>query len=204
MKLSTGIFALCTITSSSAFITSPNAAFRTSSLSVLHSTTPYFMEETKPVNDKRVVKKPSTSNDKKSPHKDGIFSPVILTAKQILGDEQLNKIRAKVISLHSDVISSFVDTYDSALGKAIAQQFFVIMDKNKDGKLDEEEIANAFQSLGFDWLKEKQVKGILARADANNDGFVDFTEYLDELPKTLRTNLIKLAKKNGGDLGFLV
>lgn len=162
------------------------------------------MEEAKSINDKRVVKKPSTSNDKKSSHKDGIFSPAVLAAKQILGDDQLNKIRAKAISLHSDVISSFVDTYDSPLGKAIAQQFFAIMDKNKDGKLDEEEIANAFQSLGFDWLKEKQIKGILARADTNNDGFVDFTEYLNELPKTLRTNLIKLAKKNGGDLGFLV
>jgi hypothetical protein len=162
------------------------------------------MEEIKPVNDKRAAKKHPTSDKKKSSHKDGIFSPVILAAKHILGDEELNKIRAKGISLHSEVISSFVDTYDSTFGKAIAKQFFVMMDKNKDGKLDEDELADAFAFLGFDWLKEKQVKGILTRADANSDGFVDFTEYLDELPKTLRTNLIKLAKKNGGDLGFLV
>lgn len=204
MKLSTSIFAFCTLTSSSAFITSTNSAFRTSHSSDLRAATPYFMEEIKPFDDKRVMKKPSASNKKNSPHKEGIFSPVVLAAKNILGDEKLNKIRAKGISLHSDVISSFVDTYDSAFGRAIAQQLFVIMDKNKDGKLDEVEIAEALQSIGFDWLREKQVKGILARADANSDGFVDFNEYLHELPKTLRTNLIKLAKKNGGDLGFLV
>lgn len=204
MKLSTYTFAFCTLASSSAFIASKNSSFRISHSSAFRAATPYFMEEIKPVNDKRAAKKHPTSDKKKSSHKDGIFSPVILAAKHILGDEELNKIRAKGISLHSEVISSFVDTYDSTFGKAIAKQFFVMMDKNKDGKLDEDELADAFAFLGFDWLKEKQVKGILTRADANSDGFVDFTEYLDELPKTLRTNLIKLAKKNGGDLGFLV
>jgi hypothetical protein len=33
---------------------------------------------------------------------------------------------------------------------------------------------------------------------------IDFEEFCKETPKTLRTNMIKLAKQNGNDLGFLV
>jgi Ca2+-binding EF-hand superfamily protein len=53
-------------------------------------------------------------------------------------------------------------------------------------------------------LKEKQVKGIFERADTDENGTIDLQEWMTEAPKTLRTNLTKLAKKNGGELGFLV
>ena len=33
----------------------------------------------------------------------GLFSPAVLAAKAILGDKQLNKLRGKGISLHSQV-----------------------------------------------------------------------------------------------------
>ena len=33
----------------------------------------------------------------------GIFSPAVLAAKQILGEKQLNKLRGKGITLHSQV-----------------------------------------------------------------------------------------------------
>jgi len=78
------------------------------------------------------------------------------------------------------------------------------MDKNRDGVVDEKELAMAFKALGFTWLEQKQVSGILKRADKDENGLIDYNEFIDELPKTLRTNLIKLAKKNGADLGFLV
>ena len=32
---------------------------------------------------------------------------------------------------------------------------------------------------------------------------IDFEEFVKETPKTLRTSLVKLAKSNGHDLGFL-
>ena len=32
---------------------------------------------------------------------------------------------------------------------------------------------------------------------------IDFEEFVKETPKTLRTSLVKLAKQNGHDLGFL-
>lgn len=145
-------------------------------------------------------KKAATANN----HKEGIFSPVVLAAKQILGEKRLNKIRADAISLHSDVIGNFVDTSNSELGETVLTVLFQAADKDGNGKLEEQELAAALRALGFEWVQEKQVKGILKRADANENGAIEFDEFLKEAPKTLRTNLIKLAKKNGGELGFLV
>jgi hypothetical protein len=114
----------------------------------------------------------------------------------------LNKIRAKGISLHSDVIASFVKTAETDFGSAVLVQLFI--DKNRDGTTSEEELAAGFRKLCFTWLKEKQVRGILARADKDENAVLDFQEFVNEAPKTLKTNLTKLAKKNGGELGLLV
>ena len=83
------------------------------------------------------------------------------------------------------------------------KSLFSMADKDKNGTIEESELALAFQFLGFDWLKEKQVRSILQRADKDQNGVLDMEEWLSEAPKTLRTNLIKLAKKNGGELGLL-
>ena len=32
---------------------------------------------------------------------------------------------------------------------------------------------------------------------------IDYDEFVKEAPKTLKTNLVKLAKENGAELGFL-
>lgn len=137
-------------------------------------------------------------------HKEGVFSPVVKIGKVVLGEQRLNKVRGKVIAMHSDVISAFVETSDSEFGKAVLTRFFELMDKNKDGTLDEEEVTEALRLLGFSWLKEKQILGIMKRADSDSNGVIDFEEFVNEAPKTLRTNLTKLAKKNGGDMGLLV
>ena len=137
-------------------------------------------------------------------YKQGILSPAVLGAKMLLGEENLNKVRAKAISLHSDVIGSFVMTADTEFGKAVLKQMFTLLDKNQDSTIDENELSEAFQKLGFTWLKEKQVRGIIERADKDANNVLDIEEFIQEAPKTLKTNLIKLAKKNGGDLGLLV
>jgi hypothetical protein len=142
---------------------------------------------------------------KKNPaHKEGIFSPLVIAAGTILGPDQLNKIRAKVISLHSDIIKSFVDTADSSFGKAVLVQLFNAVDTDKSGYIDKDELGVALGLLGFRWLKEKQIDGIFSRADVNGDGMISLEEFMDEAPKTLKTNLVKLAKNNGGDMGLLV
>jgi EF hand len=137
-------------------------------------------------------------------HKQGLFSPIVQISKMALGEDKLNKLRAKVISLHSDVIANFVSTSDSIVGSLVLKQLFALTDKDQDGTVDEIELKTALKTLGFDWLKEKQIKGIFERADIDANGAIDLNEWTQEAPKTLRTNLIKLAKKNGGDMGLLV
>ncbi|KAL3817422.1 hypothetical protein ACHAXA_011051 [Cyclostephanos tholiformis] len=139
-----------------------------------------------------------------NPHKEGVFSPIVVAAGAVLGEEQLNKIRGKVIALHSDLIKSFVDTADSTFGKAVLRQLFNFVDADKSGYLDKKEVATALDMLGFKWLGEKQVDGIFARADADGDSEISLEEFMIEAPKTLRTNLVKLAKSNGGEMGLLV
>merc|ERR1712038_229921 len=141
---------------------------------------------------------------KKPNHKEGVFSPIVFASKKVLGEENLNQLRGKVISLHSGVIGSFVDTHSTPIGSKIAQTLFVVIDENKDGTLDQKELKAAFQALGFSWLQDKQVAGIMKRADKDENGVIDYEEFGAELSKTLRTNLIKLAKKNGEAMGLLV
>jgi EF-hand domain pair len=135
---------------------------------------------------------------------EGILSPVVLLAKHAIGDKELNKVRAKAISLHSDVIGNFVlGTSDTPLGAEVLKALFKLVDRNRNGTIEKDELEQALASLGFDWLKDKQVTGIFERADADRNGAIDVEEWMEEAPKTLRTNLVKLAKKNGGDLGLL-
>jgi len=151
----------------------------------------------KPVESKAAPKKVT----KASPT--GLFAPLVLGAKRVMGTKELNAMRAEVILQHSKVISSFVDTSDSPFGQLALRTLFAAADKDKSGELDKEEVRAALHALGFTFLKEKQVDGIVKRADADDNEVIDFEEFVTEAPRTLRTNLVKLAKQNGHDLGFL-
>ena len=156
--------------------------------------------------EKKPVLKPKAKamKVKKPNHQEGVFSPIVFASKKVAGEENINKLRAKFISLHSGVIGDFVATHETPIGSSIAKSLFVVMDANNDGVLDKEEVKTAFETLGFTWLKEKQVNGILKRADKDENGVIDYEEFKAEISKTLKTNLIKLAKKNGADMGLLV
>ena len=157
------------------------------------------LEMEKPTKEKKTpVKEASLGHGNKGP-----FAPVVVLAKNILGEEQLNQIRGKAIAEHSKVIGGFVDTSKTPFGERALRTLFYLADADKNGKIEEHELAAAFRYLGFDHLKEKQIKGIFERADKDENGAIDFEEWCKEAPSTLRTNLIKLAKKNGGELGFL-
>lgn len=137
-------------------------------------------------------------------HKEGLMSPAVKVAKVVLGDEKLKNVRGKVISMHSTVIKDFVATSDTAIGRAALTRLFAIADVDGNGRIDKEELAIAVKRLGFTWLEDKQINGIFKRADTDGNGTLEFDEFVQEVPKLLKTNLVKLAKKNGGDLGFLV
>lgn len=155
------------------------------------------------------AEKPKPAAAKKAPKKkghgkEGVFSPIVVAAGAVMGDAQLKKVRAKVISIHSDLIKSFVGTSDSEFGQAVLKQLFNFVDADNSGYLDKEELTVALDMLGFKWLNDKQVDKIFARADDNGDMEISLEEFMEEAPKTLKVNLIKLAKANGDEMGLLV
>lgn len=161
-------------------------------------------QTTEPPNPAVSTKKKKKAAPRKPAHKDGVFSPVVNVAKKAMGQDELNKLRGKVIAMHSDAIKGFVDTSDSKFGQSVLKGLFKVADTDHNGIIDEGELDHALQLLGFNkFLKPKQVKGIFARADVNEDGSIDREEFMKEAPKTLRVNLVKLAKQNGADMGLL-
>mmetsp|Transcript_19200 Transcript_19200/g.39495 ORF Transcript_19200/g.39495 Transcript_19200/m.39495 type:complete len:213 (+) Transcript_19200:69-707(+) len=157
-------------------------------------------ESTGPATPPPVPKKKPVKMEKDA---DGLFAPAVIVAKEIIGVKELNKLRGKIISLHSDVIGKFTETAQSEFGNQVLKVLFTLADKNGDGTIDEEELAIALNALGFDFLKDKQIAGIFKRADGDDNGNLDFEEFEQAAPKTLKNALVKLAKKNGHDLGFL-
>ena len=117
--------------------------------------------------------------------------------------QDLNQLRAKVISAHSKVIADFVDTSESEFGQIALRKLFEAADTDGSGDLDREEVRNALLALGFS-VDDKKVDGIVNRADVDDNEVIDFEEFVRDAPKTLRVQLVKLAKQNGDDLGFLV
>ena len=81
---------------------------------------------------------------------------------------------------------------------------FEAADSNDDGSLDVEEIKAACEALGFDWIDDEKSRKLIINNDQNLDEVINFEEFVISAPKMLRVNLVKLAKKNGNDLGFLV
>lgn len=211
MKLSIA-FVLTLASSASAFSISAPSASRFATSRLQASTAPYYMDEVVEVAVTKIEapapvqkKKPAKKVKKANPaHKEGIFSPAVYAAKAVMGESELNQFRAKAISIHTKVIGGFVGTHDSRVGNAVSKTIYSAIDANGDGVLCEDEVQGAMKTLGFSWIKEKQVKGIVKRADKDKNGTIDYEEFKNDLPKTLKTNLTKLAKKNGADLGFLV
>jgi len=135
---------------------------------------------------------------------EGIFAPAVIGAKKVMGEQQLKEFRASVIAKHSKVIGNFVDTSESKFGQLVLKRMFDYADKDGNGTLDKEEVRSALLDLGFDFLDEKSVEKLIKNADKDQNDVIDFEEFVQATPKALRINLVKLAKKNGHDLGFLV
>jgi hypothetical protein len=204
-KISLALVAMTTLTTD-AFTVGPlhstTSRAPTSIASTMNAEEFYFMEE-KPAPVVPVAPKKKAVAKKASHGKDGLFSPVVKTAKTVLGEDKLNKIRGKAIGMHSEVIGNFVNTAETPFGQTVLKQLFAAADADRNGTLEENELENFLMTLGFSHLNAKQIHGIFERADADKNGHIDMEEWTKEAPKTLRTNLIKLAKKNGGELGFL-
>jgi len=133
----------------------------------------------------------------------GIFAPLVVGAKGVMGTKELNNLRADVIAKHTKVISAFVDTSESPFGQLVLSRMFEAADKDGNGTLDREEVRDALHALGFTFIEDKLLDKIFERGDADGNTVIDFEEFVNETPRTLRSSLVKLAKQNGHDLGFL-
>merc|ERR1711990_891053 len=135
--------------------------------------------------------------------KNGIFSPIVRLAKRIVGKERFLSFRGRVIGAHTKVIQAFVDTSDSPFGCLALEKLFEMADLDGDGTIDRDELERALKKLGFYHLSGAQLDAIMKRADSDENCVIDYDEFVKEAPKTLKTNLVKLAKNNGAELGFL-
>ena len=182
----------------------PTSQLTTKPFGISQTETSVTTEKQSPMSGKVPKAKKNAVSRKNPAHKEGVFSPVVYLAKDVVGEKKINEIRGKFISLHSGVIKDFVATYDSWFGRRAIQDMFIAADIDRNGEIDSEEMKELLLNLGFTHLKEKQMNGIFKRADTNGDGVLSMEEFSSEIPNTLKTNLVKLAKKNGGEMGLLV
>merc|ERR1719247_1833014 len=157
----------------------------------------------KSIADKEAPAKPSGAKDDKVIVNEGIFAPAVKLTAQAMGRKELNAFRASVIAKHTKVISALVDTSDSKFGQITMRALFEAADKDNNGELDKQEVRDALNSLGFTFIEAADVDKIFKRADKDKNDVIDFEEFCVETPKTLKVSLVKLAKSNGHDLGFL-
>ena len=134
---------------------------------------------------------------------DGIFTPVVQGAKVLMGEENLKSIRAKAIKAHGEVMTNLIDTHDTPVGDYTLKKLFEVADADSNGTIDIDEMKAALHKLGFSWLDDGKTQKIVKKGDMNGDNVIDFEEFKRMAPTVLRQNLMKLAKANGGQLGFL-
>mmetsp|Transcript_113852 Transcript_113852/g.284783 ORF Transcript_113852/g.284783 Transcript_113852/m.284783 type:complete len:193 (-) Transcript_113852:343-921(-) len=135
---------------------------------------------------------------------DGIFTPVVQGAKAVLGEGEVQKMRGQAIKAHCDMMQAFLDTSDTPFGKIALKKIFELADEDGSGQLDKEELKAALKKLGFEWLDDDaKLEKLLSKGDKDDDGLIDFDEFVNAAPGILKQNLIKLAKQNGGKLGML-
>lgn len=57
------------------------------------------------------------------------------------------------------------------------RRLFIAVDNNGDGKITIDEFGEALQKYGLNFSNE-EVKELMAKVDTNNNGFIDYTEFL--------------------------
>mmetsp|Transcript_88171 Transcript_88171/g.248078 ORF Transcript_88171/g.248078 Transcript_88171/m.248078 type:complete len:214 (+) Transcript_88171:78-719(+) len=136
--------------------------------------------------------------------KEGVFTPVVLGAKKVLGDKQLAKVRGEVIKAHGEVIQRFVETSDTRFGQFALKTLFDLADTDCSGHIDKEELRIALIKLGFTWVEDDgKLDQLFNKMDEDGNQYVDWDEFTKRAPTVLKQSFIKLAKSNGGELGFL-
>ena len=133
--------------------------------------------------------------------KNGIFSPIVRLAKRIVGKERFLSFRGRVIGAHTKVIQAFVDTSDSPFGCLALEKLFEMADLDGDGTIDRDELEKALKKLGLLPLIWGAARRDHEARRRRRQASSTMMNSCKEAPKTLKTNLVKLAKNNGAELG---
>eukprot|EP00929_Paragymnodinium_shiwhaense_P082843 TRINITY_DN4385_c1_g1_i1.p1 TRINITY_DN4385_c1_g1~~TRINITY_DN4385_c1_g1_i1.p1 ORF type:complete len:184 (-),score=41.87 TRINITY_DN4385_c1_g1_i1:325-876(-) len=135
--------------------------------------------------------------------KDGIFTPTVVGFKVLLGQKKLDAIRGYLIKAHGDAQAAAIDTHETTFGQGAMEWLFNRADQDGNGVIDKAELKEAVQRLGFAWMDDKKVDQLFKKADKDENDEIDLQEFKTVSPKYFKQSLIKLAKKNGSELGFL-
>eukprot|EP00929_Paragymnodinium_shiwhaense_P118777 TRINITY_DN90697_c0_g1_i1.p1 TRINITY_DN90697_c0_g1~~TRINITY_DN90697_c0_g1_i1.p1 ORF type:complete len:184 (+),score=60.43 TRINITY_DN90697_c0_g1_i1:102-653(+) len=135
--------------------------------------------------------------------KDGIFTPTVMGFKVLLGEKNLEAIRGFLIKAHGDAQAAVIETHETEFGQGVMQWLFNEADVDGNGTIDKAELKDALQRLGFEWMDDDRVDKLFKKADKDGNDEIDLEEFKTVSPKFIKQSLIKLAKKNGADLGFL-
>merc|ERR1719359_1110355 len=108
-----------------------------------------------------------------------------------------------MIKAHGDAQAAAIATHETDLGQSMLEWLFNEADADGNGTIDKEELLSACQRLGFTWMDEKKASKLLKKADKDENEVIDREEFATTLPKFFKQSTLKLAKKNGSDLGLL-
>lgn len=86
---------------------------------------------------------------------------------------------AKTTTFQSAICSIIANMMSVNTDLQQINQMFIKWDTNKDGKLSFEELKHNIADISsFFSLTEPDVLHLLKKCDANNDGYIDYTEFL--------------------------
>jgi len=93
----------------------------------------------------------------------------------------LNKLRSFKIQckFQEAALSYIVSQLTTNKEKRHIQSVFLLLDKNKDGRLERDELIQGYKKLfGKNYPIEKEIESIMENVDITGDGYIDYTEFL--------------------------
>lgn len=119
--------------------------------------------------------------------------------KEMLSEVLYNLKNFQASTKLRDAVHTFITTQCiSSQDTKDLRDIFISIDKNGDGKLSREELLEQYANEMSIEDAEKEVNRIMQEVDSDNNGFIDYTEFLKatlDIKKVLSTENLKTAFK---------
>lgn len=106
----------------------------------------------------------------------------------------------RITSLLQDAVTTFITTQRvSSKDTKLLSEVFKKIDKNSDGKLSREELIEEYKVLMDEEQAESEVDRIMKEVDTDNNGFIDYTEFLKaamDIRKIMSVENLRSAFRN--------